>query len=120
MFRPLSDLHALKLCYNQLKTIKFDTFDNIASLQELDLTGNDMETVPTPALLGIPGLRKLILRHNRLTKIDAYAFNHLPIEVLDLGDNGAPLEIHEEAFCGLQPTVLRSEPGVIDWSGEKV
>ena len=117
MFSSLVQLHTLKLCYNQIKTFKYDTFDGSHLLHELDLTGNDIESIPTEAFLSIQGLRHLILRHNRLEKIDAYAFHDLPIEVLDLGDNGAPLAIHEEAFCGLQPTILRSEPGVIDWSG---
>lgn len=113
----LPELSALLLRYNQLSTFKHDTFSASLQLKELDLTGNDLRVLPTAALQLMPALQHLILRHNRLARIDAYAFQGLPLELLDLGDNKSPLSVHSEAFCGLQPTVLHRSALVTDWVG---
>lgn len=119
VFAPLSELSTLKLCYNQLTELMYGAFRDLSHLTELDLSGNDLSVVPTEALSQVTTLHRLILRNTKLKKIDAYAFNALPLLYLDLAENGKPLELPPEAFCGLQPQMVHTEPGVIDWSGIK-
>jgi len=60
-------------------------------------------SVPSEALHHLRQLRKLNLRHNRLRLVHPFAFYGLHLRYLDLGNNVAPLSIHRDAFCGLEP-----------------
>ena len=121
-FKGLNDLTVLRLSYNGLTAsgLPRGTFaDVVPLLSELDLSGNDLVSVPSEALSQLTSLKTLILRGAKLKQIDAYAFDGLRSLVhLDLGENTKPLAVPPEGFCGLQPT-LRSEPGVRDWQGMK-
>lgn len=59
--------------------------------------------MPSEALRHLRHLRQLNLRHNRLRVVHPFAFYGLRLRQLDLGENVAPLSIHREAFCGLEP-----------------
>lgn len=117
IFAGLAELKTLRLQYNQLADVNAKAFVDIPHLLELDFQGNDMKVVPSEAIGVIRRLKRLNLRNNRLHGIHPFAFRRLSLELLDLGDNLSPLFIHRDAFCGLEPRVVSSEPGAIDWSG---
>ena len=66
--------------------------------------GNLLTSVPTQSLRHLRRMRRLSLRHNRLRLLHPFAFHGLHLLQLDLGDNVAPLSIHRDAFCGLDPS----------------
>jgi hypothetical protein len=114
---PLQDLRLLELMFNQISEISPATFWGATRLKELDLTGNELTTIPDKALRMLTGLERLILRSNKLKKIQPNSFYHIPLQYLDVGDNGAPVAIDRNAFCGLDPKVETREPGVTEWTG---
>ncbi|ELU08359.1 hypothetical protein CAPTEDRAFT_227678 [Capitella teleta] len=114
---PLQELQSLRLKYNQINDITPMAFWGAHHVTELDLTGNELSAVPGKAVRLLSGLKRLILRTNRLKTIDSNSFYHLPLEYLDIGDNGVSVVIDSGAFCGLDPQVENSEPGVTDWIG---
>ena len=117
-FAGLAQTRRIKLRYNQLTRISVEAFDGVPLLEELDLTGNDLTEVPSSVFLNLPELEMLALQNNKLRTIHAHAFNGLSnLRTLDLGNAGDRLQIHEDAFCGLEPVISHTEPGVIDWSG---
>jgi len=72
--------------------------------------GNLLTSVPSEALRHLRRLRQLNLRHNRLRLVHPFAFYGLRLRQLDLGNNVAPLSVHLDAFCGLQPTAEDRRP----------
>ena len=117
-FAGLAQTLRIKLRYNQLTRISVDAFEGVPLLEELDLTGNDLTEVPSGVFLNLPELEMLALQNNKLRTIHAHAFSGLSnLRTLDLGNAGDRLQIHEDAFCGLEPSISHTEPGVIDWSG---
>ena len=114
---PLVALRILRLQYNQLTALAADAFSQLPALAELDLTGNEFRAVPSAAVRGARRIRRLVLRHNRIRRVDAGAFAGTALEHLDLGNNPAPLDVDAAAFCGLEPRVTHAEPEVTDWSG---
>jgi len=66
--------------------------------------GNLLTSVPSEALRHLRRLGQLNLRHNRLRVVHAFAFYGLSLHQLDLGSNVAPLSVHVDAFCGLEPS----------------
>ena len=117
IFNCLTKLKTLRIQYNDLSVLDGWSMAGIPQLYELDLTGNSFRAVPTAALCKISNLKKLILRDNILHIISPYAFYALTLDYLDLGSNRVPLVIDPDAFCGLDPHVVSTEPGVIDWEG---
>jgi Leucine-rich repeat (LRR) protein len=117
IFEPLFKLRTLRIQYNDFNTLGELSMVGISQLYELDLTGNSFHTIPRASLCKISNLKKLILRHNHIQKLAPYAFVDLSLDYLDLGANKAPMVIDRDAFCGLDPQVVSSEPGVIDWTG---
>ena len=117
VFTPMPELRVLRMRYNRFVTMALGTFASLTRLVELDLTGNKLVKVPTSALGQLKSLRHLSLRGNAVTRIEAFAFNKLPLKYLDLGDNANNLHVTAEAFCGLEPHVSHTEPGVTDWIG---
>lgn len=71
--------------------------------------GNLLTSVPSEALRHLRRLRQLNLRHNRLRLVHPFAFYGLQLRQLDLGDNIAPLSVHRDAFCGLEPQLAASD-----------
>ena len=117
IFEQMIMLHTLRFKYNALIAIREDSLAGLSVLHELDFTGNLFHSVPTSSLCKVPKLKKLLLRHNKIQKLKPYAFYGLSLDYLDIGANNAPMIIEPDAFCGLDPQVLSSEPGVIDYTG---
>ena len=104
VFVPLAEfLTELKLCYNRLNVLKSRVFLTLTLVTHLDLSGNELVSVPTHALKPMMSLSALNLRNNRLKKLLPYAFSHIPLMFIDLGDNASPLHLDQQAFCGLEP-----------------
>lgn len=114
---PLVDLRKLKLRYNRFTWVRTATFGGITQLEELDMSGNDLTHVPTSALRPLTRLKLLNLRNNKIKQIHGYAFEGLPLETLDLGDNEAPVSLDTRAFCGQEPKVSHEERNVMEWQG---
>ena len=117
IFKDMPVLHILRLKYNALRTIGEESLTGLSGLHELDFTGNLFHSVPTSSLCKTHKLKKLLLRHNKIQKLKPYTFHGLSLDYLDIGANRAPMIIESDAFCGLDPQVLSSEPGVIDYTG---
>ncbi|XP_053655961.2 uncharacterized protein [Cherax quadricarinatus] len=84
----LVNLQKLWLNYCNLNRLDRGSFNMLANLVELDLSHNLLRTVPTAALIDIPGLRELRLASNALTNIPPDAFAPIPDLVhLDLSHN---------------------------------
>ncbi|KAG7170646.1 Leucine-rich repeats and immunoglobulin-like domains protein 3-like 2, partial [Homarus americanus] len=73
------------------------------TLVNLNLRGNWLTKVPTPALTGLQRLKLLDLSANRLTSVPAFAFRDLHLSTLRLGDN--ELTLSEQSFLGLEQTL---------------
>ena len=117
IFKDMPMLHIQCFKYNALRAIGEESLAGLSGLHELDFTGNLFHSVPTSSLCKAPKLKKLLLRHNKIQKLKPYTFNGLSLDYLDIGANEAPLIIEPGAFCGLDPQVLSSEPGVIEYTG---
>ncbi len=102
----------LCFCLYRFKSLPDDVFTNAVTLQDLDLAGNELKTVPSAALRPLRTLHVLRARNNGIRVIPAEAFSDLPLDVLDLGDNHVPLQIYPRAFCGLSPRVTHVQAGV--------
>lgn len=117
---PLTALTTLKLRYNRFRSVNSDAFEDSHQLVELDLSGNSIAAVPSDALRPLTSLKKLWLRNNKLKTIGAFAFPAIPLEVLDLGSNDAPVRMDPQALCSLMPRISHAEPNVKEWSGMQV
>ena len=117
IFQPLAKLHTLTIQFNDLGSLEERSMVGLSQLYELDLTGNSFSKIPRESLCNLSNMKKLTLRHNHLRKLGPYAFYGLSLDYLDIGANKAPMVIDSDAFCGLDPQVISSEPGVIDWTG---
>ena len=117
IFDHLTKLSTLRIQYNDLTVLDEWSMAGIPQLYELDLMGNSFRAVPTSALCKITHLKKLILRDNILHILSPYAFYGLSLDYLDLGSNRVPLVIDPDAFCGLDPHVVSTDPGSITWEG---
>ena len=113
----LVDLRSLLLKYNRFSWVSATTFAGITQLEQLDLSGNDLTAVPTSALRPLGRLKVLKLRNNKIKQIHGYAFEGLPLETLDLGDNESPITLDSRAFCGQEPKVSHEERNVMEWDG---
>ena len=114
---PLKDLRTLTLEYNQIADITPMAFWGAKQLTELDLTGNELTSVPGKALRLLSSLKRLVLRSNWPKSVGGNSFYNLPLDYLDIGDNGATVVIDSNAFCGMDPRVKNKEPGVTDYAG---
>ena len=96
----------------RFKSLQDDVFSNAVRLTELDLSGNELRTVPSVALESLKHLSILRLRNNGIKAIHPLSFSDLPLDILDLGDNHVPIQIYPKAFCGLKPRVTHVQTGV--------
>lgn len=63
-------------------------FENLTSLNSLDLSGNELAQLPSSNLLRLPqNLSALYLSHNYLTRIPVKVFIKQKFQILDLRDN---------------------------------
>nr|XP_012325044.1 leucine-rich repeat-containing protein 32 isoform X2 [Aotus nancymaae] len=111
--RALGSLRTLLLQGNALRDLPPYTFANLASLQHLNLQGNQVNPCGGPAepgpsscvaFSGISSLRSLSLVDNEIEMIRAGAFLHTPLTELDLSSN-AGLVVARGALAGLEASL---------------
>ena len=86
---PLIEL--LYLRGNKLKSTKFpEIFDEAISLREIDLSGNDFQTLPYTSFKNLVNLEKLDLSNNMLSSADLLISNMTKLNILDLSINTIP------------------------------
>ena len=103
----------IRLAVTSAATLRAGDFQGLASLQWLDLSGNDLATLPEGALAGAAGLRELDLSRNALTTLPPQPFAALPrLRVLDLSGN-AFTALPTGLFVGLslREASLADNPG---------
>ncbi|XP_037696692.1 transforming growth factor beta activator LRRC32 isoform X2 [Choloepus didactylus] len=111
--RALGALRTLLLQENVLQDLPPYTFASLASLQRLNLQGNQVSPCGGPgepgpsgcvAFSGISSLRVLKLVDNEVEKLRAGAFLHTPLTELDLSANPR-LDMATGALAGLEATL---------------
>ncbi|XP_006865064.1 PREDICTED: leucine-rich repeat-containing protein 32 [Chrysochloris asiatica] len=111
--RTLGALRTLLLQANALRNLPPYTFASLASLQRLNLQGNQVNPCggpgePAPsgcvAFSGIPSLHILNLVDNEIEKLWAGAFLHTPLTELDLSANPG-LDVALGALAGLEASL---------------
>ena len=108
-FSGLSALSVLNLSYNELTSLPSDVFDGLASLQQLNLERNALNHLPAEVFRGLTALQMLDLWQNQLTTLPAGVFSDL-INLVDLDLEENELErIPARAFDGLDLRFLGLE-----------
>ncbi|XP_078734925.1 leucine-rich repeat and fibronectin type-III domain-containing protein 4-like [Lampetra fluviatilis] len=87
--RGLYSLRRLRVNNNQLATVADAAFqDFVETLEDLDLSYNNLEGVPWAALQSMVNLHTLSLEHNLISSVSAGAFDQMPkLSRLDLTSN---------------------------------
>ncbi|CAN0312663.1 unnamed protein product, partial [Lampetra planeri] len=87
--RGLYSLRRLRVNNNQLATVADAAFqDFVETLEDLDLSYNNLEGVPWVALQSMVNLHTLSLEHNLISSVSAGAFDQMPkLSRLDLTSN---------------------------------
>ncbi|XP_054708347.1 leucine-rich repeat-containing protein 4C-like [Uloborus diversus] len=75
--KMLTNLQKIFMAECSISRIASDAFFQLSNLVELDLSGNQLETVPTEALNDCPNIRRLQLAHNPIEEIDDGMFSSL-------------------------------------------
>ncbi len=101
---------ALYLC--RFHSINPNAFEECQSIKEVDLSGNDLTSVPSQALNPLIHLSTLRISNNKIRILHDQVFRDLPLELLDIGRNHVPLQIQAKAFCGLEPRISHLEAGI--------
>ena len=98
----LPTLRWFKISGNSLTRIEPNAFDNVASLEDLDLSFNNISELPNDIFSKLTNLKVLRLDHNHLQHLSEVIFdNSRELEELDLSYN--PLKIlYQEWFTSLQ------------------
>ncbi|XP_078690058.1 uncharacterized protein LOC144921194 [Branchiostoma floridae x Branchiostoma belcheri] len=87
-FQNLANLQILYLSQNQITMIQRGTFQNLANLQKLYLSQNQITMIKTGTFQNMPNLQKLNLDYYCITNITPNAFKNLPkLQCLDLQSN---------------------------------
>ncbi|KAI8484887.1 hypothetical protein Bbelb_372940 [Branchiostoma belcheri] len=88
-FSRLTNLTRLLLHNIGLRRIdKEDIFHGMESLEELDLSGNDVTTLPPNTFHSLPSLRRILLGQNRLQSLPINIFSNLTmLRYIDLSHN---------------------------------
>ena len=98
----LRNLQRLHMVNCRLHEINVDAFQQLSNLIELDLSQNDLTTLPTPALVNTPILRKLSLANNKIRAIKNEPFGKLnQLQSIDLSRNGIEF-IDSNSFVGIR------------------
>jgi Leucine-rich repeat (LRR) protein len=110
-FNFYPELELVDLSHNQLVSVPDRAFKAQGRLRDLRLHNNQLSQLSATTFVGLRQLESLDLRHNLLEAVPAAAFEELAsLELLDLGHN-LIREIDEDAFKGLENglKVLRLE-----------
>ena len=83
------NLISLNLSENQLKTLPEHLFEGLNNLQKLNLGGNKFESWPVQPFEGLHNLQKIVLSHNGLTMLPESLFKDLTnLQEVVLSHNG--------------------------------
>lgn len=97
-----TQLTLIDLSYNQLFTIPEKTFQYQRKLQQLHLNHNKIGNISNKTFIGLSELAVLNLRGNLIDTLDSKAFMALAsLEELNLGQNRI-MKVHANAFDGLE------------------
>ncbi len=110
-FNFYPELELVDLSHNQLVSVPDRAFKAQGRLRDLRLHNNQLSQLSATTFAGLRQLESLDVRHNLLEAVPAAAFEELAsLELLDLGHN-LIREIDEDAFKGLETSlkVLRLE-----------
>ena len=98
----LTNLQRLYLRGCRIDRIDDDALSGLTNLIELDLSRNQLSSVPSASLVQAPFLRDLVLAHNPLEKIYSNTFKKAPNLVkLDLSHTKL-IDLEPKAFQGLE------------------
>jgi Leucine-rich repeat (LRR) protein len=112
----LPNLHELSLISNQIESLNFDNniFPSSSSIKILNLTSNQLRTIPNDLVHRMPQLQTLDLSHNLIENIPIIQFNHLIninlsynlINYIQLNDNENNYDLSFNPICTLEKTRL--------------
>lgn len=84
----LPSVSELILSANQLSRLQEDTFRNMTVLEYLDLSENQLRSLPGAVFIGLLGMKTIRLHQNHLTELDPRTFEDQAfIQQLHLSDN---------------------------------
>ncbi|EAT47450.1 AAEL001402-PA [Aedes aegypti] len=122
-FEVLTSLAELHLEDNQLETIDFSVFAQMANLKELHLERNLLTRVESLNVISLPKLENLSLAGNKLTKLDVTNWNFESLEIWDVSSNeliyidGMNIEAH---FHSLQTFYLSGNEWHCRWLSDSL
>lgn len=90
----------LAITNSALQDLESSTFATLTSLQELDLSQNDLKTIAEDAFAGLSGLHLLNLSSNRIADLDLILVPLVSLRELDISYNH---------IAGLKPSALKSQ-----------
>ena len=117
LLAPLTDLTSLNLPNNKIRSLPANTFEYNTQLGHLQLNNNELREVPVKAFRHLMRLRRLYLQNNEFTEFPEYAFANLPLQILHLENNKAPVKISPKTFCGLNPRPIGGKEGALTKNG---
>jgi hypothetical protein len=96
LFNDLISLNYLNLSYNNINDVDDESFFNLSSLLVLDLSKNFLSFLRADAFKGLYSLKKLCLNENKFDSIDKKVFGDLDkLNFLDLSLNMIKIIQHE-------------------------
>lgn len=87
LFTGLSWLEELNLSSNQLETIPDDVFENLPKLTRIDLSRNLIKVLSDDLISALSQIKSVSLRANNLFNLDHTSLTNISIEFLDLAQN---------------------------------
>ncbi|XP_063242525.1 toll-like receptor 6 [Bacillus rossius redtenbacheri] len=99
-FAPMNNLHTLILSYNKLKYLEGYSMNGLFALSLLSLDNNLLERVHPEAFKNCSILQDLNLNGNALTSVPVALRNMQLLRTVDLGEN-AITDLHNPGFAGM-------------------
>ncbi len=94
------NLTYLALTYHQTRILHPESFEGLSNLQSIDLSRNNITSLPPGILSSTPNLKTIYLYGNQIAEIQANIFPH-KIRILHLNYNNIS-EVHPKAFEDMQ------------------